>query len=114
MPPSTWTTVRRSRPEWPPRVLLRLDQDEALPDEGFNELFAALGSHRDRALLRVDRRPGLGVAGELSVSLNTVKTHTRNLYAKLGTHRRAEAVTCARDLGLLAPSALSRRKDSLQ
>jgi DNA-binding CsgD family transcriptional regulator len=27
----------------------------------------------------------------------------RNLYAKLDTHRRAEAVALARDLGLLAP-----------
>jgi LuxR family transcriptional regulator, maltose regulon positive regulatory protein len=43
------------------------------------------------------------------VSLNTVKTHTRNLYAKLGTHGRAEAVARARALGLLAPSALSAR-----
>jgi len=31
----------------------------------------------------------------------------RNVYAKLGTHRRAEAVSRARDLGLLAPSASS-------
>ena len=29
----------------------------------------------------------------------------RNLYAKFGTHRRAEAVARARALGLLAPSA---------
>jgi LuxR family maltose regulon positive regulatory protein len=49
------------------------------------------------------------IAAELYVSLNTIKTHTRNLYAKLGTHRRAEAVARARSLGLLAPSALSAR-----
>ena len=43
------------------------------------------------------------IAGELCVSLNTVRTHMRHLYTKLGTHRRAETVTRARALGLLAP-----------
>ena len=49
---------------------------------------------------------GSEIAGELYVSYNTVSTHLRHLYAKLGTHTRAEAVACARALGLLAPSPL--------
>ena len=43
------------------------------------------------------------IAGELYVSLNTVRTHMRHVYTKLGTHTRADAVARARTLGLLAP-----------
>jgi LuxR family maltose regulon positive regulatory protein len=42
------------------------------------------------------------IAGELYVSLNTVKTHMRSLYVKLGVHSRAQAVDRARAVGLLA------------
>ena len=49
------------------------------------------------------------VARELSVSLNTVRTHMRHIFAKLGVHRRTEAVTRARALGLLAPSPRAPR-----
>jgi LuxR family maltose regulon positive regulatory protein len=44
------------------------------------------------------------IARELSVSVHTVRTHSRHLFGKLGAHRRTEAVARARALGLLAPS----------
>jgi LuxR family maltose regulon positive regulatory protein len=42
------------------------------------------------------------IAAELSVSVNTVSTHIRSIYAKLGAADRSAAVRCARDLRLLA------------
>ena len=41
------------------------------------------------------------IAQELGVSRNTVKTHTKNLYRKLGATGRREAVARGRELGLL-------------
>jgi DNA-binding CsgD family transcriptional regulator len=43
------------------------------------------------------------IARELYVSVNTVRTHMRHLYDKLGAHRRLEALDRARALGILAP-----------
>jgi LuxR family maltose regulon positive regulatory protein len=43
------------------------------------------------------------IARELYVSVNTVRTHMRHLYDKLGAHRRLEALDRARALGLLGP-----------
>jgi LuxR family maltose regulon positive regulatory protein len=45
------------------------------------------------------------IADQLYLSVNTVRTHMRHVYDKLGAHRRHEAVERARALGLLAPSA---------
>jgi LuxR family maltose regulon positive regulatory protein len=40
------------------------------------------------------------IAGELSVTLNTVKKHTSNIYSKLGVRSRTQAIARTHDLGL--------------
>ncbi len=52
------------------------------------------------------------IADEMYLSVNTVKTHMRHLYDKLGAHRRHEAVEQARALGLLAPKPFTRPGDA--
>jgi LuxR family maltose regulon positive regulatory protein len=47
------------------------------------------------------------IGAEIFVSLNTVKTHLRSIYRKLGANGRADAVEQARALGLL-PSGIKR------
>jgi LuxR family transcriptional regulator, maltose regulon positive regulatory protein len=51
------------------------------------------------------------IAGELSVSPNTVNAHIRSIYAKLGVRDRSAAVQRARELRLLAAAgrAVARR-----
>jgi len=48
------------------------------------------------------------IAGELSVSVNTISTHIRSIYAKLGVKDRSSAVQRARGLRLLTVSLRSR------
>ena len=48
------------------------------------------------------------IAGELSVSLNTVSTHLRRIYAKLQVRDRSSAVQRARELRLLATGRAPR------
>lgn len=50
------------------------------------------------------------IAAELFVSTNTIRTHLRHIYAKLGAHGRADAVARARELGLIAPSHRRNRR----
>jgi DNA-binding NarL/FixJ family response regulator len=44
---------------------------------------------------------GPDIARELFISLNTLRTHTKNIFAKLGVTSRRAAATRAKELGLL-------------
>ena len=59
-------------------------------------------SKRELDVLRLLRSDlsGPDIASELMVSLNTVRTHTKNIYMKLGVNNRREAVRRAAELGL--------------
>ena len=74
------------------------DPGPAAPADGFDEL-----SERELAVLRLlsSRLSLREIGNELYVSLNTIKTHTRNVYAKLRVGSRQQAVIRARELGLL-------------
>ena len=60
-------------------------------------------SERERTVLRYlpSTLPTAAIADDLYVSVNTVKTHCKSIYRKLGANGRRDAVDRARQLGLL-------------
>jgi LuxR family transcriptional regulator, maltose regulon positive regulatory protein len=66
-------------------------------------------SDRELAVLRFlpTNLSATEIGGELFLSVHTVKTHMRKLYAKLDVHTRTDAVQRGRALGLLAPARRS-------
>jgi len=60
-------------------------------------------SERERDVLRLlgTDLNGPEIARELTVSLNTMRTHTKNIYNKLGVNNRRAAVRRAEELDLL-------------
>jgi LuxR family maltose regulon positive regulatory protein len=77
---------------------LRAAPDRGSADAPYWEL-----SQRELEVLRLlpSRLSQREIAAELYVSFNTIRTHTRVIFRKLGVTSRAEAVRRARELGLL-------------
>ena len=64
---------------------------------------AALLSERERDVLRLlqSELSGPEIAGQLYISLNTFRTHTRRIFTKLDVSSRAAAVRRGRELLLI-------------
>jgi LuxR family maltose regulon positive regulatory protein len=67
-------------------------------------------SDRELDVLRLlgSELDGPAIARELMVSLNTMRTHTKNIYTKLGVTNRRAAVRRAAELGLLPRTHIRR------
>ena len=63
------------------------------------------------AMLSTQRSIG-EIAEVLTVSRNTIKTHVRTIYGKLGVHTRREALTAARAGGLMTSDETVRAPGS--
>ena len=72
-------------------------------EEGIEQPLVEPLSERELEVLRLlgSDLGGPDIARELVVSLNTVRTHTKSIYAKLGVNGRRAAVHRAAELGLL-------------
>jgi DNA-binding CsgD family transcriptional regulator len=89
---------------FPPRLLgmvlreLRTDVSRAKQQDDWQQLLSP--RERDVLLGMVDGMSNQQIADELGISRDTVRTHTRNLFAKLEVHSRLEAVRIAREANL--------------
>jgi LuxR family maltose regulon positive regulatory protein len=92
---------------YPRRLLDAMHLADGAPAQRVSPALVEQLSAREVDVLRLlaSDLDGPAIARELVVSLNTVRTHTKNIYAKLGVNSRRAAVARARELDLLARSA---------
>ncbi len=88
------------------RLLAAFARPASIPQSKIDNLKSTMVeplSERELEVLRLLRTDlsGPEIARELMVSLSTVRTHTQNIYAKLGVNNRRAAVRRAEELDLL-------------
>ncbi len=94
--------VVRQDPSWPyPRRLLA--RTGGAPAGPVDQRLVGPLSERELDVLRLlaTDLDGPEIARRLYISVNTLRTHTKNIYAKLSVNSRRAALTRARELGLL-------------
>jgi LuxR family maltose regulon positive regulatory protein len=97
--------ARKVAPDYVKKLLSAFDTSKAPPPPPAiaQPLIEPL-SDRELDVLRLlaDGQTNQEIALALFISVNTVKTHLKNIYGKLGVSNRREAVAQAKDLGLIA------------
>jgi LuxR family transcriptional regulator, maltose regulon positive regulatory protein len=92
------------RKEYAHKLLAACRTPKAIHPSSFSpQLLVEPLSERELEVLKLlgTELSGPEIARELTVSLNTVRTHTKNIYSKLGVSNRRAAVRHAEELGLL-------------
>ncbi len=87
----------------PDAAALRAEAPSAGQARGAQGILVEPLSDREMEVLRLVAagRSNRDIADELCLAMGTVKKHVYNIYGKLGSRRRTEAVIRARELGLL-------------
>src|SRR5580692_1106661 len=97
-----WLAIKLARPRWKTVIV---EKEVYIKPGTINEKeLARLGlSVRELEVLRL-MAEGLSnqeIAGRLFVSLNTIKTHSANIFEKLDVRRRTQAVDKAKKLNII-------------
>jgi DNA-binding CsgD family transcriptional regulator len=93
-----WAGLRLTRPK---KVLVAVSSNDFKLNE---QLLAQTGISKREYEVLEQMAKGLSnqeIADKLFVSLNTVKTHSSNLFVKLDAKRRTQAIQRAKELGLI-------------
>jgi LuxR family maltose regulon positive regulatory protein len=88
------------------RLLTAMEVDAEKKRQPGAAALASMGeplSERELEVLRLltTHLSSTDIAGELTISVNTVRTHIKSVYSKLDVHSREEAVQKAEKLNLL-------------
>ncbi len=87
-------------PEMLGEILRELRADISRAKDHHDPLDVLSPREKDVLLSMMDGKRGWQIAEELLISTDTVRTHTRNIFAKLDVHSRLEAVSVALASGL--------------
>lgn len=90
-------------PEMLGEILRELRADVRRATEHSDPLDVLSPRERDVLASMLDGKRGRQIAEDLRISTDTVRTHTRSIFAKLDVHSRLEAVSVARAAGLGSP-----------